>query len=49
MQGNKIDIEIKFTTRSNASNPLDESEPQNKNVKEVAKQLGLRRSRKTEK
>lgn len=42
MQGNKIDIEIKFTIRSNASNPLDESKPQYKNVKVAAKQLGLR-------
>jgi hypothetical protein len=42
MNGNKIDIEIKFTIRSNTNNPLDESKPAYKNVKEAAKQLGLR-------
>jgi len=39
--GNKIEIEIKFKIKSNASNPIDESKPQYKSAKEAAKQLGL--------
>lgn len=41
MNGNKIEIEVKFKIKSNESNPIDEGKPQYKSAKEAAKQLGL--------
>lgn len=41
MNGNKIDIEVKFKVKSSESSPIDESKQQYKSAKEAAKQLGL--------
>lgn len=41
MNGNKIDIEVKFKIKSTEGSPLDESKQQYKSAKEAAKQLGL--------
>lgn len=41
MNGNKIEIEVNFKIKSNASSPIDESKQQYKSAKEAAKQLGL--------
>jgi hypothetical protein len=41
MNGNKINIEVKFKITSNAGSPIDESKQQYKSAKEAAKQLGL--------
>ncbi|MFA6084252.1 DUF499 domain-containing protein [Mucilaginibacter sp.] len=41
MNGNKIDIEVRFKVKSNDSSPLDESKQQYKSAKEASKQLGL--------
>ncbi|AEI50619.1 DUF499 domain-containing protein [Runella slithyformis] len=41
MNGNRIEIEVKFKIKSSESNPIDESKPQYKSAKEAAKQLGL--------
>jgi hypothetical protein len=42
MNGNKIDIEVKFKIKSTASSTIDESKQQYKSAKEAAKQLGLK-------
>ena len=42
MNGNKIDIEVKFRIKGNSGNPIGESNQQYKSAKEAAKQLGLR-------
>jgi hypothetical protein len=42
MNGNKLDIEVKFKIKSTESSPIDESKPQYKSAKEAAKQLGLK-------
>ncbi len=41
MNGNKIDIEVKFKIKSIESSPIDESKQQYKSAKEAAKQLNL--------
>jgi hypothetical protein len=41
MNGNRIEIEVKFKIKSSQSNPIDESKPQYKSAKEAAKQLRL--------
>ncbi len=41
MNGNKIDIEVKFKIKSTENSPLDEGKQQYKSAKEAAKQLGL--------
>lgn len=41
MNGNKVEIEMKFKIKSNDSSPLDETKQQYKLAKEAAKQLGL--------
>jgi hypothetical protein len=41
MNGNKIDIEVKFKIKSNEGSPLNESKQQYKSAKEASKQLGL--------
>lgn len=41
MNGNKIDIEVKFKIKSSPANQIDESKQQYKSAKEAAKQLGL--------
>ncbi|MGI9054645.1 MAG: hypothetical protein ACR2F2_02450 [Pyrinomonadaceae bacterium] len=41
MNGNKVEIEVKFKIHSTENSPLTESKQQYKNAKEAAKQLGL--------
>ena len=41
MNGNKIEIDVKFKVKSNTGSPIDESKQQYKSAKEAAKQLGL--------
>jgi Protein of unknown function (DUF499) len=41
MNGNKIEIEVKFKIKSSEGSPLDEGKQQYKSAKEAAKQLGL--------
>ncbi|WP_373549315.1 DUF499 domain-containing protein [Haliscomenobacter sp.] len=41
MNGNKIEIEVKFKIKASESSPLDESKQQYKSAKEAARQLGL--------
>jgi len=41
MNGNKIDIEVKFKIKSSDVSPIDESKQQYKSSKEAARQLGL--------
>jgi len=41
MNGNKIEIEVRFKIKSTESSPLTDSKPQYKSAKEAAKQLGL--------
>jgi len=42
MNGNKIEIEVKFKIKSNSSSPLEESKQQYKSAKEAAKHSGLK-------
>jgi hypothetical protein len=42
MNGNKLDIEVKFKIKSTEGNPIDETKQQYKSAKEAAKQLGLK-------
>ena len=41
MNGNKIEIEVKFKIKSSEGSPLGEGKQQYKSAKEAAKQLGL--------
>jgi len=41
MNGNKIDIEVKFKIKSNEGSPINESKQQYKSAKEASRQLGL--------
>ncbi|AEE54473.1 hypothetical protein [Haliscomenobacter hydrossis] len=41
MNGNKIEIEVKYKIKASESSPLDESKQQYKSAKEAARQLGL--------
>jgi hypothetical protein len=41
LKNNNLKIEIKFTAKSNGSNPLTENSATVKSVKESASQLGL--------
>jgi hypothetical protein len=41
MNGNKLEIEVRFKINSTSGSPLDETKQQYKNAKEAAKQLGL--------